>query len=410
MDRFPNTVTTRLAHSATLSEGHPSREMAGERNAGSTVTGIRIAFVTDIFTPYMLAALAALGQRSDLTAVFCSRTGSRGMPWSAGAEIPFRHEVIDGLTIPHPSHDGTDYYLSPAVLGAVRRARPHALISGGFSVPTLYVAAYSRVMRIPLLIQSDGTSRSEAGLRLEQRIARQVLRRLAWGAVASSEPAARRFVEMGFPAGRVFRTPYTTRLEPFWRVAGGRAVRQDGPLRLLSVGRLIPRKGCEWLLRAVGQAHHDGVDVHLTVVGTGSEETRLRALADELGIAVSWRGFVDQPGLPSLYGEADAFVFSTLDDPFGMVLLEAAASGLPLIASRYAGATEELVRDGVEGLVVDPRNTTAVAARIRRLAASPELRVEMGRAAHDATGGRTPEATAAEYLRAVEAAVGAFAR
>jgi len=157
--------------------------------------------------------------------------------------------------------------------------------------------------------------------------------------VANSEPAARRFVEMGFPAARVFRAPHGTRIEPFWRVAEDRAVRANGPLRLLSVGRLIPRKGCEWLVRAVGQAQRDGADVHLTMVGTGSDESRLRALADKLGIAAAWRGFVDQPDLPPLYGEADAFAFPTLDDPFGMVLLEAAASGLPLIVPDRGGVT-----------------------------------------------------------------------
>jgi glycosyltransferase involved in cell wall biosynthesis len=387
-----------------------SGEANGDSGRRSAVTDVRVAFVTDIVTPCTTAALEALAPQAQLTAVFCSHTGSRGMAWRSDDKIRFRHEIIEGLTIPHPSRDGTDYYMSPRVLAAIWRARPQVVISGGFSIPTLYAAAYSRVMRIPLLIQSDGTSHSEARLRLEQRMTRRALRRLAWGAVASSAPAVRRFVEIGFPPGRVFRAPYTTRLEPLWRVAEGRAVRQDGPLRLLSVGRLIPRKGCEWLLRAVGQAQRGGTDVHLTMVGTGPEETRLRALADELEIAVSWRGFIDQPDLPFAYRDADAFVFPTLDDPFGMVLLEAAASGLPLIASPYAGATEELVRDGIEGFVVDPRDTAAMADSIARLGAFPELRAKLGHAAQATTRDHTPQATAADYLGAIEAAVAAFAR
>jgi len=403
-------VTTPAEHPLAPFRIGSSGEAGGDGARESAVTDVRVAFVTDIVTPCTAAALEALAPRTRLTAVFCSRTGSRGMAWSSHEEIRFRHEMIEGFTIPHPSRDGTDYYLSPRVLGAICRARPQVLISGGFSIPTLYAAAYSRVMRIPLLIQSDGTSHSEARLRLEQRIARRAFRRLAWGAVASSAPAARRFVEIGFPPARVFRASYTTRLEPLWRVAEGRAMRQHGPLRLLSVGRLIPRKGCEWLVRAVGQAQRSGAEVHLTMVGTGPEESSLKALAHELEITVSWRGFIDQPDLPFVYGEADAFAFPTLDDPFGMVLLEAAASGLPLIASPYAGATEELVRDGIEGFVVDPRDTAAVADSIARLAASPELRARMGRAAQDATRGHTPEATAADYVGAIEAATAAFAR
>ena len=75
------------------------------------------------------------------------------------------------------------------------------------------------------------------------------------------------------------------------------------------------------------------------VVGSGPEEAALRALTADLGLveAVEFLGFVDQPGLPAVYEAADAFAFPTLDDPFGVVLLEAAASGLPLVASPFGG-------------------------------------------------------------------------
>ena len=122
----------------------------------------------------------------------------------------------------------------------------------------------------------------------------------------------------------------------------------------------------------------------------------------ELGVGTSVKIY-----LPRLYGDADAFAFTSLDDPFGIVLLEAAAAGLPLIASPYAGATEDVVRDGINGFVVDPLDTGALAATIARLASAPELREEMGRAAYIATRDRTPAATAAGYLEAVEAATAA---
>ena len=370
---------------------------------------VRVAFVTDIITPYMAAELEALAERVDLTAIFSSHIGSRGMNWRFENQLAFHHEVIGGLTIPNPSHDATDYYLSPRLFGALRRARPHALISSGFSAPSLCAALYGRVAGIPLLIQNEGTPHSEANLRPEQRLARHVLRRLAWGGVGNSAPASRRFMEIGFPASRVFIAPHATRVEPFWRVAERRRRDWRGALRLLWVGRVIPRKGGEWLLRALAEVRRRGLSVELTVVGTGSEEARLRALADDLGVTVSWRGFVDQPQLPELYGEADAFAFPTLEDPFGMVVVEAAAAGLPLIASPYAGATEDFIQDGVHGFVVDPRDTSAMATAIARLARSPELRRRMGQAAYAASRDRTPAATAAGYVNAVEAAMAAFA-
>ncbi len=107
--------------------------------AGDT-TGVRITFLTDIVTPYMVVALDALARVADLTVLFCSQTGTRGMDWHI--DLPFRHKVIGGLTISRD--DATDFYLSPRIAGALLRSRPQAIISGGFSVPSLYAALYGR--------------------------------------------------------------------------------------------------------------------------------------------------------------------------------------------------------------------------------------------------------------------------
>ena len=377
----------------------------GESGRQSSRTRLRIAFLTDIITPYLAAVLEALGEQVDLTVLFCSRTGTRGLDWSV--ELPFHHEVIEGLAIRRRNLDATDFYLSPRIIAALHRVRPQAIVSGGFSVPTLYAVLYGRARGVPVIIHSDGTSDSESRLRPEQRVGRQMLHRFASGAVANSVPAARRFVEIGFPAERVFHAPHTIRIEPYWEIAQRRPEARDGSLRLLSVGRFIPRKGCDWLLRGVAQARDAGADTRLIMAGVGPEEARLRSLADALGISVVWRGFVDQPDLPRLYAEADAFAFPTLDDPFGVVLIEAAAAGLPLIASPFGGATEDLVRDGVNGFVIDPRQTTAMAGSIARLARDPELRMRMGRRSYELTLSRTPAASAGGYVEAVEAALAA---
>lgn len=366
---------------------------------------MKVAFLTDIVTPYGVAVLEALGRRCDLTVLFASESGTRGLAWQFDGGLPFRHELIGGLTVRRSSPDATDFYLSPRVVAALRRARPDAIISGGYSFPSLYAAAYAQTARVPLLIHSDGTHDSEARLRPEQRLARRVVVRLAWGAVGNSEPASRRLVEIGFRPERVFRALHATRLEPLWHVGERRNARRAGPLRVLTVGRLIPRKGIDLLLRAVARAAASGTAVDLTVVGSGPEEGRLRTLAGDLGLAPRWHGFVDQPGLPELYADADVFAFPTLDDPFGIVVLEAAAAGLPVIASPHGGATEDFVRDGINGLVVEPRDTAALAAAIGRLADDGELRAAMSDAAYTSSRTRTPEATAAGYVDALAAAV-----
>jgi glycosyltransferase involved in cell wall biosynthesis len=110
---------------------------------------------------------------------------------------------------------------------------------------------------------------------------------------------------------------------------------------------------------------------------------------------------VDQDELPAYYAAADVFVFPTLDDPFGIALLEAAASGLALIASEHAGATVDFVEDGESGLVFDPHDEHALAELIAKVADSPKLVFNLGLAAYNIARLRTPDRTAEKYVSAI---------
>jgi glycosyltransferase involved in cell wall biosynthesis len=368
----------------------------------------RVVFLTDIVTPYMVAVLAALARRVELTALFCARTGTRSAGWALVEPLPFRHRVLGGLAIRRRNVDGADLYPTPRILAALLAERPAVVISGAFSFPTLFAATYGRVAAGRLIIHSDGTSHSERDLGPLQRLARDGLLREASACVANSEPAAQRFVELGAHPSRVFRAPHTTHIEPFHAVARRRFAKPpaSAPLTVLHVGRLIPRKGIDRLLLAVAAVPAD-VRLRLVLVGSGPEEACLRRSAHELGIAsqVEFKGFVDQPELPATYASADVFAMPTLDDPFGMVLLEAAAAGLPLVASPFAGATVELVEQGRSGFVADPRDVNAWSCALSTLARSPELRRQLGARAHELTLSRTPQRSANGYLTAVDAAL-----
>ena len=142
------------------------------------------------------------------------------------------------------------------------------------------------------------------------------------------------------------------------------------------VGSEWERKGLEEAILAVSRA--PGWD--LLVVGAGDRE-RYQAIATAAGgaNAVRWAG-VSRDVAP-LYELADVLVFPTSYEAFPLVALEAAASGLPIVATDVNGV-RELVRDGVEGFLVE-RDPDQIAARLRRLAGEPELRTAMGRAARE---------------------------
>ena len=354
----------------------------------------RVTFVTDIATPYMVAQFDALARESELHVVFCAQTGQRALPWKMD-ELPFGHEVIGGLSLPGRT-GGSDYHMSPRILGAIARRRPEVVITSAYSIPSFYASAYCAAFGRPLVIHSIGTSQSERIIGHGQALARKVLLGRAAACAAGSIAAAERLQELGVPPERIFMTSHTTDLEPLWQIGRERTYGERDLVRVLGVGRLIARKGFD----------------RLRIVGTGPDEASLRALAGELGIASSVRfdGFIDQAALPAVYAEADVFAFPTLREPFGFVLLEAAATGLPAIASPEGGSTRDVIEHERSGLVVDPNDVEGMAQALVQLSRDASLRERLGRAAHEATLGRTPSQSARGFLEAVEAARGTARR
>lgn len=152
-------------------------------------------------------------------------------------------------------------------------------------------------------------------------------------------------------------------------------------VNVLSVARLIPRKGHRFLLAAIAALRRDGVPVRLTLAGQGDAEPSLRRLAAELGIsdAVSFLGFVSRDRIADVYRAAHVFVLPSENEGMSIALLEAMASSLPVVVT-FVGGTAELVEDGANGFVVPFGEPAALAAAIGQLAAAPETRARMARA------------------------------
>ncbi len=161
----------------------------------------------------------------------------------------------------------------------------------------------------------------------------------------------------------------------------------DRPL-VVSVSRLVPRKGMDVTIKAVAALADEGVDVTLAIAGGGRDEGRLRELAERLGAPVRFLGRVSDEDLPLVYGCGDVFAMlcrsrwgGLEQEGFGIVFLEAAATGVPQVAGR-SGGSHEAVEHGETGFVVDdPTDVVAVADRIAQLVEDGELRRKMGEAA-----------------------------
>jgi len=171
-----------------------------------------------------------------------------------------------------------------------------------------------------------------------------------------------------------------------------------GPFTALSVNYLHPRKRIDLLLRALGRMKESGSQVRAVVVGDGPEKEQLGRLAGELGIAESVRftGFVEDAELPGEFVRADVYVHTGRLESFGLSVLDALATGLPVV-SVDEGGPAEMISDGRTGFLV-PARADAVAEKVLMLERDPELRRRMGRAAAESVRERYRWELGAEAL------------
>jgi L-malate glycosyltransferase len=151
----------------------------------------------------------------------------------------------------------------------------------------------------------------------------------------------------------------------------------EGKFHLIAVGRLVPRKGFDVLIRALARLPEE---VELLLVGDGPEEQALRRLAAQNGVSgrVRLLGFQPRGAIHRLLRMADCFVLSSWHEGLGIVVQEAMDAGLPVIATNNGGQVD-LIKQERNGLLVEPGNEESLADAIRRLHADPALARSMGR-------------------------------
>jgi glycosyltransferase involved in cell wall biosynthesis len=367
---------------------------------------MRVLIVTEIPAPFRIPLFNALANMPgvELHVAFLAERDPRRTHYRVYRdEFAFEEAVLPGVSL---RRGGRWVMVNRGVLRLLRRVRPDVIVVGGWNQPAFWeTLVAARPMRTPVLLWVESTSRdARVGGAAAQRVRRLALR-LAAGFVVPGR-ASRAYLEgLGVAGERIVVAPNAVDLRIFAeRVGATRADRAALRERLgldgcvfLYVGRFDPEKGLDVLLRAMRD-----VPGTLVLIGSGPLEPELRRSEGERVRVV---GPLARDELVPWYAAADALVLPSRSEPWGMVLNEAAAAGLPLVATEAVGAAHDLIDPGSNGFRVPVDDEAALGEALRALAEDAGLREAFGRHSLELSERFRPESWAAAVAAFASATV-----
>jgi glycosyltransferase involved in cell wall biosynthesis len=205
------------------------------------------------------------------------------------------------------------------------------------------------------------------------------IRTCDYGAVVNREAWITAELKYRREPGRIRYVPNGVEQEFF----AGRTYVPRSPLRLLYVGTWLDRKGIYYLAESFCLLARESSALEMTIAGAGRSEQEVKAsFAPEMRDRVSVLPFVPRHAMPSLYADHDIFVFPSLVEGMPLTLLEAMASGMPVVTT-LSGGMGDVVEDGFNGLLVPPADSQELVAALRDLCGNAELRCRLGHEAQN---------------------------
>lgn len=346
----------------------------------------RLVILTEIIAPYRIPVFNALAQHDeiDLRVIFLAETDPSIRQWRIyNDEIRFSYQVLPSWRKRLGKYN---LLLNQNVNNVLQNADPDAILCGGYNYLASWQALrWAKRNGVPFLLWCESTANDlRAGHVLVESLKKSFFNQCD-GFVVPGTSAGEYVRQMGVCGERIFTAPNAVDnalfqdAANFARMNAARVRGEFGlPLRyFLFAGRLVKTKGVFDLLQAYGSLNEDlRRHIGLVFAGDGPLRAELEAVARSIYPGtVQLAGFVQRNELANYYGLAECFVFPTHSDPWGLVVNEAMACGLPVICSQSAGCAADLVR--TTGKMVPPQNVAQLAQAMQEVATDPALRTQM---------------------------------
>lgn len=381
---------------------------------------VKALIIHNYLSPYRIPLFQELAGRFDLDVWILGDIGKL-REWQEPAEDPgFRWRRLPNIGIGLGSRYAR-LTINPALPVDLARSKHDVIICCGWDMPAMfYAAAYARATRTPFVLWAGSTPRETTFIRRVTMAPVRWLVRSADAWIAYGTRAKDYLVSIGADSYRTVCAYNTVGIDAIARAAMSaddvNAIRDsigldDGPV-ILYCGNVLRLKGVDVLIRAFAKLLQLVPTAQLVIVGGGKDAGNFRQLAADLKIdsRVHWVGYAPPDTIGAYYGLADVFVLPSRSEVWGLVLNEAMAAGLPVIASDAAGAAADLVIENEAGFTFPSEDAGSLADRLA-FVLSPECdRSAMGEAARSHIAGFTIGAMGDAFVRAVDMALDRRAR
>lgn len=348
----------------------------------------KVVLITEIISPYRIPVFNEIAKNPeiDLTVFFLAET-EPDRSWRVEKEkIRFRYEVLPGIRI--PLRGRFPVFFNPGIVSRLKVNDPDVVISGGYHHPSCLLAlSYARRHGKQFLLWCESHAESIREKYFPFNLYRNRFIRACDGFIVPGRKSLDFIQSFGINGRKGWIAPnavdnnfFSNEVQASREKAEANKKKRGFPSKIiLYVGRLVDSKGIPVLLKAFQAISNRWNDVGLVLVGEGRDKKKYMGFCKQHRLEnVFFEGFKQQEELFFYYGLADLFVLPSLREEWGLVLNEAAASGLPLISTDVTGGAYDLIDEGKNGFRVPAGDVDLLQQRILTILNNPQLKSDMG--------------------------------
>lgn len=328
----------------------------------------KVALITNIPAPYRIPLFEKISEHPSVDlCIYFTDISEANREWTVKLSDKFKYKVLPGFTLKYQGKDLFSYPINLSMINELIRNDYDVVIAVGYGSFATQVSFFiAKLRNIPFILWSGSTVNEPTLLRnISLPLAKFIVRH-SDAFIAYGTRAKEYLVSLGASPEKNF-IAYNTIDTDFFRQRCSHLKTQKDELKdemgiknkkiVLYIGQLIERKNVKTLIKAYSKLK-DKLDVALLIVGAGNQKNELKNLCIEGDISdVFFVGFKQKEELSQYYAVADLFVLPSTQEVWGLVLNEAMACGLPVIATSSVGASKDLIIDGQNGFIVSPKNT-----------------------------------------------------